>query len=252
MSDEVLNLSAKTLGGVALPNFCPRCFWSCMRLRKKIPYSNFPSIFGKIDAFTKKVMHGFIDREGRPPKCLGELGNVIGYIEPPTHQKFRTLTDHNIMLCGTPDAVFELDSGTLAIVDYKTAQPLGEDDPLFPMYLVQLNGYALLSKETGLGTVSKLALLYETPQTSWDDAATSFKSTEDGFDMSFHFQLHEVKLDLPALDAVLELARTTYDQPKRPDGRPGCRDCAAVDQWYDFLADCNDGVQAFAKLFRAA
>ena len=50
---EPLRISAKNLGELAKPDFCPRCFWLRTHA-KRLPYQIFPGIFSSIDAYTKR------------------------------------------------------------------------------------------------------------------------------------------------------------------------------------------------------
>ena len=50
-----ITISAKHLGNINLPDFCPRCFWLKMHTGWKLPYQTFPGIFSSIDSYTKKV-----------------------------------------------------------------------------------------------------------------------------------------------------------------------------------------------------
>ena len=43
-----IQISAKNLGALALPAFCPRCFWIRMKCGGKLPYQIFPGIFSSI------------------------------------------------------------------------------------------------------------------------------------------------------------------------------------------------------------
>src|SRR5271170_499202 len=113
--NEQLRISAKKLGALAMPDFCPRCFWTVMKMKGKFPYFTFPSIFGKIDVFTKNAIQSFFDRKQRVPKCVAELGDIVKYIEPPTYHTFKILTKQNILLTGSPDAVFQLADKSLLI-----------------------------------------------------------------------------------------------------------------------------------------
>jgi len=54
---EVLRISDKNLGALALPDFCPRCFWIKMKTGNKLPFQIFPGIFSSIDAYTKHVVY---------------------------------------------------------------------------------------------------------------------------------------------------------------------------------------------------
>ena len=51
-----LRISAKNLGVLSLPNFCPRCFWLKTHA-KQLPFQIFPGIFSSINAYTKRVVH---------------------------------------------------------------------------------------------------------------------------------------------------------------------------------------------------
>ena len=66
MSDNpnVLRISAKNLGALALPGFCPRCFWLKLKAQNRLPFQIFPGIFSSIDAYTKRVVHAWIDQNG--------------------------------------------------------------------------------------------------------------------------------------------------------------------------------------------
>ena len=54
--ESQLRIFAKTLGELALPGFCPRCFWLKMHTRQ-LPFQIFPGIFSSIDVYTKRVVH---------------------------------------------------------------------------------------------------------------------------------------------------------------------------------------------------
>lgn len=52
----------------------------------------------------------------------------------------------DVLLTGEADAILKREDGSLLIGDCKTAFPEGDDDTLYPMYLAQLNGYAMLAE----------------------------------------------------------------------------------------------------------
>ena len=68
---EPITISAKNLGGVAMPGFCPRCFWIQMHA-EGIPYQIFPGIFSSIDSYGKRLVHGWFDRHQSAPPWLSE------------------------------------------------------------------------------------------------------------------------------------------------------------------------------------
>lgn len=57
---EQIKISAKNLGAVAMPDFCPRCFWIKLKTANKLPWQIFPGIFSSIDAYTKHCVHAMI------------------------------------------------------------------------------------------------------------------------------------------------------------------------------------------------
>jgi len=77
-----LRISAKNLGAMLLPEFCPRCFWFKLKTGNKLPFQIFPGIFSSIDAYTKRVVHGWIDELGAPA-WLDEIGSITGTLIRP-------------------------------------------------------------------------------------------------------------------------------------------------------------------------
>ena len=229
MDGERLRISAKNLGAMSLPEFCPRCFWLKTRA-KKLPFQIFPGIFSSIDAYTKRVVHGWIDELG-PPAWLDGIGRITGYIDPPSYHTFQMVVDDfDILLTGAADGILKLADGSIAIIDYKTAKYTANQDALLPMYATQLNGYALIAEHLGMGTVSKLALMYAEPVTDPWTARTDVVRTEEGFRMPLAVSIHGVPLDVGQLTPLLERAREIYDFPEAPNRKPGCPDCEKLDR----------------------
>ena len=227
---EQLRISGKDLGAVAMPEFCPRCFWIKRNVPSGLPFQIFPGIFSSIDSYTKHVVHGWFDRHRSPPEWLVDLGPLTGYVDPPHHSKFRFLhTGTNILLTGSPDGVFVLPDGSYMIVDYKTAKHSVSQDELFPTYETQLNAYAVIGEACGLMPVSKLALIYTEPVTDKRVASTDDVNRKDGFLMEFSAKILSVKVDPMIIEPLLAQARTILDHTSPPSGRIGCKDCEKVD-----------------------
>jgi len=152
---------------------------------KPLPYQTFPGIFSSIDSYNKRVVHGYFDREGAMPSWLRGLGDVKGYIDPPSYQKFSHVDPGTgVTLRGTPDGVFQMRDGSYTIVDYKTAKYTPGQEKLLPLYRAQLNGYAYLGNRLNLNPVSQLALVYMEPVTDQDTAATPEVVDGRGFVMA--------------------------------------------------------------------
>lgn len=221
-------ISAKTLGQLALPGYCPRCFWLAMKA-DRLPFQIFPGIFSAIDSYGKNVVHGWFDRYGKPPSWLEPLGLIRTYRVPPHFTKFAVLDESNaIVLRGTPDGIFLMQDGSYAIIDYKTARFTAYQDDLFPMYEAQLNAYAYIGERLDVNPVSRLALVYTEPVTGNTAASDDSNLTPEGFRMDFKARILEVEIKPDLVTRLLETAAGVLRSTSPPAGVDGCKDCAAV------------------------
>ncbi len=226
--DQPYIISAKTLGELALPGYCPRCFWMSMNA-DKLPFQIFPGIFSAIDSYGKNVVHGWFDRHKKPPEWLAPLGEIRTYKNPPHYSKFGVLDETtSILLRGTPDGIFIMEDGSHAIIDYKTAKFTEYQDDLFPMYEAQLNAYAYIGERLDLKPVSKLALVYTEPVTSIAAASEDLNLTADGFRMSFAARILDVEIKPDLVPRLLGTAAEIFRSTSPPAGVDGCKDCAAL------------------------
>ena len=216
--DKLKIISAKDLGKLNLPDFCPRCFWIERHLDK--PPAVFPGIFSTIDAVTKRSTHrSFADRN-IPPGWLPatdavkvEEGNLYFKIE---------VEPGSWVLVGKPDDIFRSGDGSYHIVDYKTAKITRNQDELFPLYETQLNCYAFLAQRYGLEPVTRLSLIYCEPNEELD--------CDEDFKLSFKTCSVDVALNLEGIFTLLINARKILDQPKPPFARDNCK---GLCQWVD-------------------
>ena len=229
MSTQI-RISAKALGELALPNFCPRCFWIKLHLNNKLPFQIFPGIFSSIDSYTKNMVQTFFDTNGKFPNWLNGLGELKGYKSPPHHTRFNVLDhDNNVLLTGTPDGVFIRSDDSHIIIDYKTAKYTTTQDKLLPMYEVQLNSYAVIGERCGLNPVSDLALIYMEPITDRVALFDKGNHREAGFAMGFKAYVHKIGLNLGSIQPLLAKVRDVYEQDSLPVGCLGCNDCQLLD-----------------------
>jgi hypothetical protein len=219
-------ISAKNLAELAQPEVCERCFWVQLQLDFKTPYAIFPGIFNSIDAYTKKMVHGWFDRHGTRPEWLNGLGDITSYLPPPQWQRFQYADPTtNITLTGAPDAVFQRTDNTYVIVDYKTAKFTDTQDELFPKYEAQLNAYAFIAEKTGLiKPVSALGLIYFEPITN-DKAVNDDNCRAAGFAMDFRAHIQPVEVRPGLIEELLARARVLLDSPNVPANRDGCENC---------------------------
>ncbi|NUM47830.1 MAG: PD-(D/E)XK nuclease family protein [Anaerolineales bacterium] len=225
-----IRISAKNLGDVAHPDFCPRCFWVKLHA-KKLPYQIFPGIFSSIDSYTRLYMRGHLERHQQLPAWLQGLGNVQSVYEGSLHySKFNILDDTtNILLTGTPDEIFMLGNSEYIIVDYKTARYTGAQDRLYKIYETQLNGYAWIGQQRGIRPITGLSLVYMELITNEDALVHGGNLREGGFAMGFSAFIHPVTLDLTLIPPLLEKTREIFDMPVAPACREGCKDCEQVE-----------------------
>lgn len=221
-------ISAKDLGELALPTFCPRCFW--VKRHCKMPFDKFPGIFQTIDGYTKRALERYHDDYGAFPAYLGSLGPLSGYLPPPHHSRFFWDDPVNgLRLSGAADGIFQRIDGGIVIVDYKTARFTPAQDALMPIYRVQLNGYARIAEATGLPPVVGLALLYFEPEATDVDAAHPANRHDGGFRLSFRCGVHEVPLEPETIPPLLATAAELMRRESPPEGVAGCKDCERLD-----------------------
>jgi hypothetical protein len=232
---EPVTISARTLGELQLPTFCPKCYWIKLRLNNKVPFQiPMPGIFNSLDSYGKNLIHGFFDQNHTLPPWFPGLGNVTGYVEGRilhwSRFKWEDLTTR-ITLRGTPDDIFELADSSFHIVDYKTAKATATQDELFPLYEVQINVYAYIFDLTKLGSINNLSLIYMEPLT--EIGSGELPSLMSNAAYSLKFKATQKHVPLRANELVPELlkrARQIIDEPKPRAGRRGCRDCELLEQ----------------------
>lgn len=223
---ELLRISGKDLGYLALPDFCPRCFW-IQRHAKKLPYQIFPGIFSSIDSYTKKVTHAYFDSNKKLMAWLQNYGLFGEPIKIPSNFKLQN-ESANTLLTGTPDEIIKLDAGSYAILDYKTAKYTSTSDELMPIYMVQLNAYADIAESVGFTPIQSLFLIYYEPQTNLETTEMQKIISEEGFSMKFKAHIVPIERDKALTSSLLGRAREIYDELIAPQGIAECKDCEAL------------------------
>ena len=231
MSKKIVRISAKNLGQLKLPDYCPRCFYLKLKLQFSLPWQVFPGIFSTIDSYSKKITWQYYKKHKVVPPWFKPFGKFTGLLKVPHWSKFYVVDEQfNIKLNGMPDDIFIMADGRYFIVDYKTAKFTDTQDELIGMYKVQLNGYAYIFEKLGMGKVGGLGLCYYEPLGNAPVNKLEKVLQENGFVMPFKAHLKKVKLDpggivLPLLKEVRKLV----DRKKAPGGRDGCKDCEVLE-----------------------
>ena len=234
-----IRIGAKDLGAMAMPEFCPRCFWVKQKA-KPMPYQIFPWIFSSIDAYTRKIIHASFDQTGKPPAWLPILKDAFTYLKVPHWSKFaRTDLETGITVSGVMDDLFENVNGTLTIPDYKTAKFTANQDKLFPMYTGQLNAYAWIQRPLSPKPIAFLCLIYFEPVTEPrgpHDVHSKWpltKYNDVGFDMAFSAHSIIVDQDPDLIPSLLRKAKDILIQPEPPASLQGCKDCDSLERIRD-------------------
>jgi len=236
-----LRISAKNLGALAMPDFCPRCYWIQMRCGNKLPYQIFPGIFSNIDNYTKHIVHGWFDRHGEAPEWLRDLGPIRSYRKPPHHSKFKmTVESASVEIWGSPDAVFVRNDNSFLIADYKTAKFTAYQDHLFPMYEAQLNAYAAIGEQCGLSPVAALALIYTEPVAREHAASRDGQTLADGFRMDFAARILPVAIDPEMIPRLCQKAREVLGSKRPPRRRSSCKNCGLLETLLDVATAKSD------------
>lgn len=231
-----LVISAKDLGEFNLRRNCQRCLWIKLHL-KPLPYQSFPGIFSTIDAYNKRIVHGYFDRERQLPTWLNSLGPVESYIDPPSYHKFSISdSDVRVTLRGQADGIFKMVDGTYTIVDYKTSKYTVNQDKLMGIYKAQLNGYAYLAERLGMYPVRQLALVYMEPITDHETASLPNVVDSGGFTMQFNATIVPVEIVHDTMiPKLMSKARDIYDTPRVPSFEEGCKNCQASSRFVENL-----------------
>jgi hypothetical protein len=225
-----IRISAKNLGAVAMPSFCPRCFWITSHAEKQ-PFQIFPGIFSSIDSYSKKITSIYFGNHKKLVKWFTRMGLSGTPVKVPHFSEFNVLdTKTDILLTGVPDEIILLTDGSYAILDYKTAKFTGTQDGLMPMYEVQLNAYAYIGERTIFKPVSRLVLIYYEPVTDIADGDIDELVYGNGFRMAFSGKPLEIPINTKKIPALLRTVRKIHDLRKPPKGLEDCEDCQALDE----------------------
>jgi CRISPR/Cas system-associated exonuclease Cas4 (RecB family) len=222
-NEKLKSIGVKDLGSLAKKDFCPRCFWY---ERHFGPFPGFfPGVFNVIDRNLKNSIWSRWKKERKLPAWLkiGEVKRVltvesVGTVEERHRQKYLVAfhKKSGLILRGAPDLILQLKDGTLHIIDFKTARFKEEDDEFFPMYEVQLNGYALLATKM---KVSKLSLVYFNPT----NVIPEEFFVEKNFKLDFEPKIVSVEMKPHLIGDLLMKVKEILDSKVPPVSKEKCQ-----------------------------
>ena len=220
-------ISAKNLGSFAMGS-CQKCLWMKARLKFNSPWSIFPGIFSTIDVYSKGISTIQMRQGATRPPWMSKCGSVKEQLPCPHWSKFSFKDEvSGVTLRGSPDEMFRLEDGTIAIIDYKTSKFTDYQDSLLPMYQTQLGAYKWLAKQTGLGETSVTALVYFEPDPA---GALPERIVESGFQMQFNAHFAPLQTDVNQVLALLKKAKDLVESPKPPASKAKCKDCEMIEK----------------------
>ena len=195
-----------------------------------MPYQIFPGIFSTIDSYSKKITWKHWEKYNQVPPWFSPFGEFTEPVKVPHFSKFSIVDkETGVQLRGVPDEIFKAADKSYFIVDYKTAKFTENQDALLPLYIVQLNSYALIGEQCGFSPICGLGLVYYEPQTEVSVDNIDSALLDEGFSMPF--KAHLLRLELDAEKVVLPLLRRVRefsDLGEAPRGRSGCGDCGKL------------------------
>jgi hypothetical protein len=161
-------ISVSRLAEVAMPDFCPRCFWIKLKMGWKLPFQRpMPGILGDIDRHVKNVVRTHYEEKGMLPQWFPYLGRVTKLEEAPGWRDFCFSHPRlGITIRGEMDEILQLNGCGYHILDYKTARYTAAQDKFLPVFEAQLNAYAYIAERGGFfSPITGLNLVYLEPDT---------------------------------------------------------------------------------------
>lgn len=229
INSQTLRISAKNLGILAQPDYCPRCFYLKLKLQFKLPFQIFPGIFSSIDSFSKKITWTYYDKFKKLPPWFSDFGQYVKPMQVPHYTQFFFVDEEtNVELRGVPDEVFLTKEEFYSIIDYKTSRYTDQQDKLLGMYKVQLNSYALIGERSEIfSPVGQLLLVYYEPHGGILEVEQLEEVLlEEGFNLPFSAHLMELDLNPEQIiKPLLREVRRLADREEAPKGSEFCEDC---------------------------
>jgi hypothetical protein len=193
---------------------CPRCFYLKVVRKEERPRRPFPKVFGTID----RAMKSFYLGQRTDTLDIAMPAGVIG-------QADRWVKSAGLSIPGSPvvneirgslDALIHCDDGSVAVVDFKTAEPNADH---VTTYSRQLHAYAWALEQPSSGpptAVCALGLLCFLPST--------FTCTETAT-LCGEVKWFEIERDDPSfLRFLIEVAHV-IERPEPPEASPSCVWC---------------------------
>ena len=194
---------------------CPRCFYRKVVWGVPRPRGPFPLVFNRIDRAMKRCFDG-----QRSDGFGAEVpSGVIGGIDRSVRSTPFALpgSGPSLVIHGRVDALVACDDDTVAIIDFKTADPR---NPNLAAYSRQLHAYATALEQPSVGPatiVSGLGLLSFSPE--------HFESNGQDAALRGGLSWTEIPFERQRFSAFLGQVLDVLDQPEAPPASSSCPWC---------------------------
>jgi hypothetical protein len=193
---------------------CPRCFYLKVVRKDARPRTPFPKVFGTIDRAMKSFYMGQRTDTVAADMPEGVICQADRWVKSAGLTVPRSPVVSEIR--GSLDALIECDDGSVAVVDFKTAEPNAHH---VATYSRQLHAYALALEQPSSGPptqVSALGLLCFLPR--------SFTSSETAA-LFGEVKWMEIERDEASfLEFLIEVV-AVLEEPEPPPASPTCAWC---------------------------
>jgi hypothetical protein len=222
---------------------CPRCFYLDNKLgirRPSIPSFNINSA---VDALLKKEFDYY--RARQEPHPLFERFKIKAI--PWQHPSLNTWRENfegviykdprtNLIVSGAIDDVWQLEDGSIAVIDYKSTakESLDMTTKWIQNYFRQLEVYQWLLEKNNVDVSDRAYILYANGNASADNFSAQVQ-----FEMSLHEHVGNTKWVEPLLQEIKEC----LDSSAIPDGNIECECCE-----YEMLKNTLDSSRKSAQI----
>ena len=227
MSEEICT-SPRHIGFLATKNGCENCAWNLYQMHNHPPFEMpMPGLMFAADASEKALFEDWV-QTGTVPKTLKPYDDIVEIIPPVHYTKFKAYHPSGLWLHGIYDVLGVRADDTLALLDHKSAQYKGSDDPFLPQYHIQLTGYSWIAETIHKKDVTGVGLIY------WEAQPNAVKQNPSKYRsgptmlLPLTPKLHEIEPDFKLLAKLAKTFKKIVTSKTPPAGKIGCKNCAAV------------------------
>jgi hypothetical protein len=222
-------ISVSRLAEVAMPDFCPRCFWVKLKMGWELPFQRpVPGILGDIDRHVKNVVRTHYEEKGVLPRWFPYLGEVTKLEKAPKWRDFYFVHPQlGITLRGEMDEILQLNSCGYHILDYKTARYTAAQARFLPVFEAQLNAYRYIAERGNFfSPIIGLNLVYLEPDVDCHLNRGQIELSSGKLTMGFMPQVKNIEIKPDSfIEELLKKCAEIASLPEPPKPVPQCNNC---------------------------